>query len=765
MPLHDSTFFEQSRLRQRVRQRYYFDRWLFLSDLRPLAVRVRIMDLKIRSRLGMLFLLLLAVVPAQAEEARLALIIGNGDYDSAPLANPLNDARDMAATLESLGFDVILETNTTRKGMAKAIRRFGRQLKEQKGVGLFYYAGHGVQVENRNYLIPTDTPLEEADEIPYESVDVGSVLAKMESAQNSLNILILDACRNNPFPGTTRSASRGLARVEAPVGSLVVYSTAPGMVAEDGKGRNGTFTGQLLKFLKEPDLSLTQTVRKTRAAVVKQTAGRQVPWASSSLLTDYYLKPKAPKNDPAEKLAQLEMLFWESAQKGDSAQEYGAYLKAYPKGKFAPLAQSRLDKLAALAAAAATAAATAAQGDDSVAEGGAAAGDTRDTNKEDENIVALVESGDQTTVQDPRPSPGELETRGKFYVDVQPAEARIRIMNIADKYVPGIQLDYGKSYDLYITHPGYKPWRQSVVFSGETEYLQVYMDADKAVPTDMPRFVTVTGDVYKMGCSKGDRRCKSAEKPVREVNVSSFRISTTEITVGQFQQFVDRTGYVTDAEQNAGGFKGCYVWGDTKGISRSNGSWKWNVNNNWKDPGYSQRDDYPVTCVSWNDAQAYAQWLAKTSGKAYRLPTEAEWEFAARGGSQSTYSFGSAGDTCQYANGADKTTSPTGAKWSTRMKCSDGNWFSAPVANYKPNPFGLFDMHGNVWEWVSDNWSDTLKPLPTDGTAYTEGRDTNKVLRGGAWDGASAYLRNSTRSRGICASRAAMTGFRIVEEL
>ena len=313
-----------------------------------------------------------------AMEHRLALVIGNSDYEETPLANPQNDANDMAEVLESLGFKVMLHIDADRRDMARAIRDFGRELKEKRGVGLFYYAGHGLQIDNRNYLIPVDTPLEEEDEVPFESIDVGSVLAKMESAGNSLNLLILDACRNNPFPGQFRSTNRGLARVEAPVGSLVVYATAPGAVAADGDGRNGVFTGALLEQLRTGGMSLTQTIRRTRAAVVKATNGRQVPWESSSLMQDYYFtEPPAPEPQPApnpspQQLALLEsspgnrlekpdqtatndllteqdnnvlrinpeVVFWNSVQAGNTAIEYQAYLDRFPDGLFAGLVEA-----------------------------------------------------------------------------------------------------------------------------------------------------------------------------------------------------------------------------------------------------------------------------------------------------------------------------------------------------------------------------------------------------------------------------------------
>ncbi|MBX2826511.1 MAG: caspase family protein, partial [Gammaproteobacteria bacterium] len=304
--------------------------------------------------LVLIALLSLGVPPwvsaADGLDNRLALVIGNATYAESPLKNPLNDAADMAGVLEDLGFDVILRTDANRREMGKAIREFGRRLKKSRGVGLFYYAGHGMQLENRNYLIPVDTPMYDEDEVPYESIDVGSVLAKMQSAGNALNLLILDACRNNPFPTQFRSSNRGLARVEAPVGSLVVYATAPGKVASDGSGRNGIFTGHLLRYLQKSGLSLTQTIRKTRAAVVEETAGRQVPWESSSLLKEYYLKPAAqPTADTQaneQKVqANLDALFWQSAQAGNTVAEYQAYLKRFPDGMFTELAAARLDQL------------------------------------------------------------------------------------------------------------------------------------------------------------------------------------------------------------------------------------------------------------------------------------------------------------------------------------------------------------------------------------------------------------------------------------
>jgi hypothetical protein len=221
---------------------------------------------------------------------RLALVIGNGAYQTTPLKNPLNDAEDMAATLRKLGFKVILKKDADQRTMEDAIRSFGRQLRNG-GIGLFYFAGHGVQVGGRNYLMPVDARIESESDVRYEAVDAGRVLGKMEDAENQLNIVILDACRNNPYARAFRSDQRGLARMDAPTGSLIAYATAPGEVAADGPERNGIFTKHLIQHMMTPNLTIEQVLKRVRIKVARQTNGRQIPWESSSLMGDFYFNP------------------------------------------------------------------------------------------------------------------------------------------------------------------------------------------------------------------------------------------------------------------------------------------------------------------------------------------------------------------------------------------------------------------------------------------------------------------------------------------
>lgn len=230
-------------------------------------------------------------------EQRIALVIGNGQYRPAPLLNPVNDARAVAKALTRSGFRVMQKENAGRAEMQMALREFGDALRKG-GVGLFYFAGHGVQVKGRNFLIPVDAVIEREDEVAYNAVDAAQVLDKMEAANNRLNIVILDACRNNPFARSFRSASAGLAQMDAPVGTFIAFATAPGSVASDGEGKNGLYTEHLLRAMLRPGVKIEDVFKEVRAGVRRASDGRQVPWESTSLEGDFVFVAK-PAARPA----------------------------------------------------------------------------------------------------------------------------------------------------------------------------------------------------------------------------------------------------------------------------------------------------------------------------------------------------------------------------------------------------------------------------------------------------------------------------------
>jgi hypothetical protein len=288
----------------------------------------------------------LTVAPAPAAATsvrRVALVIGNNRYASAPLLNPVNDAQAMAKTLSAAGFQVILRTDASQREMLAALRDFGNLLKDG-GAGLFYFAGHGMQIKGRNFLIPVGADIEREDEVAYQALDAQAVLDKMESAGNGTNLVILDACRNNPFARSFRSSSQGLAQMDAPVGTMVAFSTAPGSVASDGNGSNGLYTQHLLGALQQPGLKVEEVFKQVRAAVRRESRGAQVPWESTSLEGDFYFVPPVPvvAAPPPDPLAALDDALWEAVKDSTQPAELGAYLRRFPAGRHAALATQRL---------------------------------------------------------------------------------------------------------------------------------------------------------------------------------------------------------------------------------------------------------------------------------------------------------------------------------------------------------------------------------------------------------------------------------------
>ena len=282
-----------------------------------------------------------------ATQQRVALVIGNNSYADAPLNNPLNDAKAIAKALEAAGFQVILKLNANHKDMMGAVREFGSRLR-QGGSGLFYFAGHGMQIKGRNYLIPVGADIQREDEVAYQAMDAQAVLDKMESAGNGTNLMILDACRNNPFARSFRSATQGLAQMEAPVGTLVAFATAPGSVSSDGSGQHGLYTEHLLRLMRAPGMKVEDVFKQVRVAVRKESQGKQIPWESTSLEGDFYfLAPRpaeavAASPAPSAQPEAVEQAFWDAVKDSSSPAELQAFLRRYPQSRFGALAQQRL---------------------------------------------------------------------------------------------------------------------------------------------------------------------------------------------------------------------------------------------------------------------------------------------------------------------------------------------------------------------------------------------------------------------------------------
>lgn len=295
------------------------------------------------------------------EEQRVALVIGNNNYENlSKLKNPVNDARAIRNTLKQRGFNVIYKENATKKEMKKLVKKFAHQL-SSGGVGMYYFAGHGVSVSGRNYLVGIDSLLEEEDEVEYETLALNYVSTKMEHANNRLNIIVLDACRNNPFG---RSGGGGLSAHTAK-GTFIAYATGVGKVASDGKsGKHGLFTKHLINSINEAGSDLAAVFKKTRKNVYDESNGKQFPNVSDGTLGEFYFtlpntlneSPKKvssnftkqiqkEKNEPTKILKSGEKDFWNTICIENSKEYYTLYLNEYPDGYYADDARNKIRKI------------------------------------------------------------------------------------------------------------------------------------------------------------------------------------------------------------------------------------------------------------------------------------------------------------------------------------------------------------------------------------------------------------------------------------
>ena len=279
---------------------------------------------------------------------KVALVVGNGKYKDAPeLKNPPNDAKAMGAALKGAGFEVTMKLDTGREELVSAIREYVHAMEQRKAVGLFYFAGHGVQLAWRNYMLPVDAVIDKIEDMGKQSVDIERLMEGLTKAQNPMNVIILDACRENPFGKDFRVEHKGLSQMDAPNLTLLAYATSPGNVASDGEGSNGLYTENLLREITVPEAKIEDVFKRVRLNVRRKTNGAQIPWESTSLEEDFwFIPPKAlQKLSEEEKQRQFaeELALWEKIERAKEPAPFEDYLRRFPSGKFTELAQLRLD--------------------------------------------------------------------------------------------------------------------------------------------------------------------------------------------------------------------------------------------------------------------------------------------------------------------------------------------------------------------------------------------------------------------------------------
>lgn len=630
----------------------------------------------IRVTMAVFFLACAAPLAAAEMEHRVALVIGNGSYPVTPLDNAVNDSRAMAGALKELGFDVTALENSSKKPMERAIVAFGDKLKQPNTVGLFYYAGHGMQVKGQNYIIPVDAAIEHEADVRIETVAIDLVTDQMADAANRLNILILDACRDNPFERKLRGGGgHGLAAIDAARGTLIAYATAPGSTAADGVGGHGLYTDELLKALHLPGLKAEEVFKRVRVAVAERSRGAQTPWESSSLTGEFVFKPLpqvAMTPPPAAAAAAAPAPAVPDKTIRDLDATFVTLRTVKVRAEPSALSK-RLDTLSP----------------DSV---------VKVTGRVGEDWLRVAWGDGQAYVSTPQlreVDEGEVEK----WASIAGTKSAPEVEAFLRTYPKGFYAERARTL-LESLRSG--PQQVAMAPRSRAEDVTPLGQSFRAC-ANCPEMVNLPGGTFMMG-SNGD----PSEKPVHQVKVAPFAIGRYPVTNGEWRLCFKAHG--------------C-TWAATGD------------------------DDEPVRNISWDDAQQYVAWLAKATGRTYRLPTEAEYEFAARGGNDGSYW---AGEKLKVGVADCR-------------GCGEPHDPKAPqkVGTFKPNGYGLFDMAGSVEEWVADCWHANFVGAPVDGSAWVEPKCDARVLRGGLWKSDLATIRVTRRDQYDAVVRYVTHGFRV----
>ncbi len=656
-----------------------------------------------------------------------ALIIGIDDYKDPripDLKTAVNDARVMGEVLQKkYGFQVelMLNSEATKAAMYQALRRLAGSAKPEDSL-LIYYAGHGDldRQYNDGWWIPVDAKA--GDPVSY--LDNVQVQKAMGNTKARHVLLISDSC----YSGTLFGRGRALPSVITDKYYLGLYNEKSrwGMtsgnktpVSDEGAEGHSIFAYQLLKELKKNEKPYMSTQELyTRIAPIVGNNSEQTPLCSPIRNTgdqggEFIFVASSGATVSVPVPSRKTTLSVTANVTGAKVLVDGRYVGETPLKDAAVAAGARRLHVEA-------------SGYDAY---------ERTIDVEQGRAVSLW-------VDLSRSGP----RKARLYVETTPKEARVRILNIGPVFSQGMELDPGR-YQVEVSAEGHEKENRWVeLSSGEDETLHIRLapvvqatTGEKLTNSLGMEFVYIPPGSFLMGSPTTEADRRDDEKQHRLTLSKGYYMQSKEVTVGQWRRFARESGYRTEAETG----DGAYIY--------EGGKWAKKAGTYWDNPAFSQRDDYPVTCVSWNDAQEFIRWLNGKGEKTYRLPTEAEWEYGARAGTDTPFSFGRCLSTDQANYNGNYPYSG----------CSKGQYRQAPVAvgSFSPNGWGLYDMHGNVWEWCQDWKADYFSGSVTDPTGPDSG--SYRVNRGGSWSSRARNCRSADRNRSAPGYRNNNLGFRL----
>jgi formylglycine-generating enzyme required for sulfatase activity/uncharacterized caspase-like protein len=739
-------------------------------------------------------LLVLACSAAHAQK-RVALLIGNKDYKQGvgTLLNPLNDVRIVGEALKAVGFEVLKPVhNARRSDMLLAVHDFAAKLKAAgpDAVGFLYYSGHGIASSGENFLIPVDVEEPSTRLLSVAGVKQSEVLAILRSeAPNAAHYLVLDACRNN-LQGAR--GGKGFVPVGQQSGVLVAFAAEPGKTASDIGQGSGPYAAALATELLKPGQNDLLMFHNVRVAVIQKTGGDQVPWTEDGIQRPQRVMFGGESKTAAiaqSALTEAERA-WAAAKDMASVPVLEDFAARYKDTFYASLARARIEELKKQVAVAlppkAQAPSAPAKPPQAAIEPGNAVrvavapiiGTPDDIGKAlGAEVIKSMQARRIEAFAGTNSGAENADYVARGYLVAAIERNELKVSYIWDIVQGGKRVNRFTGTQVAAAIKGGDPWASfpssltKTIAENTASLLSKWLSPSPSGSTcdgveaqvdngtrclkskdtfkdcpECPEMVVVPAGEFMMGSPKTEDGRFDNEDPQHKVTIGTpFAVGKFAVTRDHFEAFVRETNHAA----------GDKCW------TNENDKWEERAGRSFRKPGFTQDGKHPVVCVNWDDAMAFVTWLSKKTSKAYRLLSEAEREYVARAGTTTPFWWGASIETSQanyngnYTYGGDIGYGGHKGEWRKN---------TLPVDSFEPNPWGLYQVHGNISEWVEDCWNESYQGAPMNGSAWTTGDCGRRVVRGGSWSNYPRHLRSAFRHK-VTNARGSGIGFRLARAL